>query len=118
SGGAGITLEGGQITVNAPGTVTIHASATSFEGATRQSMNFSNMPTSGFTRRKFMFVDETGQRLANVDHVFEACHGNLRERVVATAEGYTRCHFATEPEPVATHLAYPTVNVKPDTFGT
>src|SRR5699024_1774106 len=28
AGGAAITLEGGQITVNAPGTVSIHASAT------------------------------------------------------------------------------------------
>jgi type VI secretion system secreted protein VgrG len=46
AGGANITIENGNITIQCPGKLTVHAASKKFDGPTRQSYALPAMPTS------------------------------------------------------------------------
>ncbi|MFT3721053.1 DUF2345 domain-containing protein [Pseudorhodoferax sp.] len=67
AGGASVTLEGGNITVECPGTITVHASQKSFEGADRISAPSVELPRSMMRfDEKFQLIDEVGDPIANM----------------------------------------------------
>ena len=56
SGGANITISGGNIAVQCPGKITIHAGMKSFAGPERRNYGFPLMPSGDFTlKQKFPF---------------------------------------------------------------
>ena len=59
AGGAAIDISGGNITVKAPGTITVHASQRSFSGPTRTSYTMPVLPDGKLYRGSFVARDET-----------------------------------------------------------
>ncbi|MDR2925210.1 MAG: DUF2345 domain-containing protein, partial [Azoarcus sp.] len=87
AGGASITIEGGSITVQCPGTITVHASKKSFAGPTSLSREMNSWPDTNFDR-DVVLKYHTGEAAAN--RKFEILREDgARIRGVTDAEGRT-----------------------------
>jgi len=89
AGGASITIAGGNITVQCPGTITVHASNKSFTGPVRQGYALPQMPKSAMkpTKRKFDLMltatpGKNGTPLSNLDWRIVRLGASQRDRVI------------------------------------
>ncbi len=65
SGGANITIEGGNITVQCPGKLTVHASSKKFDGPTSLSREMNKWPNVKFDQRYIVRHRATGEPMPN-----------------------------------------------------
>lgn len=86
SGGASVTVEGGNITFNCPGTITVHASRKSFIGPTHLSTEMNAWPESRFDDLYVVRHRATGEPMANTRVELTRSDGG-RTEVVTDAEG-------------------------------
>ena len=89
AGGASITIAGGNITVQCPGTITVHASNKSFTGPTRQGYALPQMPKSAMKPTKLKFdlmltatPGKNGTPLSNLDWRIVRLGASQRDRVI------------------------------------
>ncbi|PNR84635.1 hypothetical protein LA05_10750 [Xanthomonas oryzae pv. oryzae] len=76
AGGASVTIEGGNITVACPGTITVHASKKSFVGPVEKSYK---LPVPGATPYKLKYVlrDYTGEPLKSAEYAMYLADGSV-----------------------------------------
>ncbi|RBB50598.1 type VI secretion protein [Xanthomonas oryzae pv. oryzae] len=67
AGGASVTIEGGNITVACPGTITVHASKKSFVGPTTLNRSFVAWPQSNLNAPCMMQAAATNSAFVRVD---------------------------------------------------
>jgi type VI secretion system secreted protein VgrG len=65
AGGANITIEGGNITVQCPGKLTVHASSKTFDGPTSLSREMNKWPKTQFDQRYIVRHRATGEPMPN-----------------------------------------------------
>ncbi len=76
AGGASVTIEGGNITVACPGTITVQASKKSFVGPAEKSYK---LPVPGATPYKLKYVlrDYTGEPLKSAEYAMYLADGSV-----------------------------------------
>lgn len=104
-GGAQIVIEGGGITVQCPGKITVRAAQKSFTGADTEKMRRTAMARpSGFYNEAFNVVDEeTGQPLVGVRYRLESESGEVIE-ALTDDHGRTQRLFTSKPEKIKLFL--------------
>ncbi|MGY0611848.1 type VI secretion system Vgr family protein [Luteimonas sp. A501] len=87
SGGASLTIEGGNITVACPGEIKVHAGKKSFLGPAHLSREMNSWPESKFDE-KFRLVQRNGKPAANYRYEIERADG-ARIQGVTDPDGWT-----------------------------
>ena len=110
AGGANITIDAGNITVQCPGKITIHAGKKSFSGPQRNSFAMPHLPRSEPTtsEMEFRHFTEWGEAIAGRAFIARLSDGSVRKGML-DAEGFARLsNVAQGATAVVTYL--PDVN--------
>ncbi len=91
AGGANITIDGGNITVQCPGKITIHAGKKSFTGGERNTFAMPHLPRAepGPSDMEFRHFTEWGEAIAGRAFIAKLSDGTVRKGTL-DAEGYAR----------------------------
>ena len=91
AGGANITIDGGNITVQCPGKITIHAGKKSFSGGERNSYTMPHLPRGEPTPSdmEFRHFTEWGEAIAGRSFIAKLSDGSVRKGTL-DAEGFAR----------------------------
>ncbi len=113
-GGASILIEGGNITVKAPGRIEVESGDKKFAGPDRMDLKLSAFSDSGMYTRSFVFKDELGNELPGFDHLLS--RPQAKERMSALLQGQSRAVFTAEPEELGADLVFPKIEIGEDTL--
>lgn len=105
AGGASITIENGEISVNAPGTMTIHASQTAFEGPTQLSREMNEWPETKFDDRYIVRSRSTGRPMTHTRVEIRRADG-ARIQATTDAEGCLPRQKSQALENVTIHVLH------------
>ncbi|MFT4257750.1 MAG: DUF2345 domain-containing protein, partial [Pseudoxanthomonas sp.] len=86
SGGASLTIEGGNITIACPGSITVHAAKKSFVGPAHLSREMNAWPESKFDDDYIVRHELTGEPLEGIEVELQRADGAVM-RVVTDAQG-------------------------------
>ncbi|MFT4249554.1 MAG: DUF2345 domain-containing protein, partial [Pseudomonas sp.] len=111
--GAAITIEGGNITFEAPGTMTYHAGMRSFSGPTSLPVNLQGFPVSSFSlyNETFKLLSPTGVPLSSIDYAVTAAEDQGHESQTLQRTGLTPRVDTPAPQKVKFSLVWPEIEV-------
>jgi uncharacterized protein (DUF2345 family) len=113
--GAAITLAGGNITVQCPGTILVRAGTKSFVGPQVLRVQLDALPQgNGLFNESFTFNDELGRAFTMLPVVLD--RGTERGEQQSDRKGDTTRVYANNAEPVKSTLRMPKIDVGTDQF--
>ena len=102
AGGASLTIEGGNIVISCPGTITVHAAKKSFVGPAQLSRELNSWPDSKFNER-FQAVFADGEPAKNQRYVITRADG-AKIRGVTDAMGNIDLQQGLNPENIVIEM--------------
>jgi uncharacterized protein (DUF2345 family) len=78
AGGASLTIEGGNIVISCPGTITVHAAKKSFVGPAKVDYKLSSLPKPLPHKLKYVVRDYAGNPLKDTEYVLLMADGSIK----------------------------------------